>query len=264
VWSRKGDMEKARFWYTQPAERGDPAAMFHLAWTYDQAVPDDFDTRYNRKIERREAAARGAPQPGIPASEKADIEMAKKWYEKSADRGFAPAMNNLGEIYRYGIGGRGDQPLGFDLLMKAARTGNPVARLNVSLSYLAGMGVEMDGAEAAKWRTWTRSAKIMPDLDEPTFSRTKLYGGNLPEWERNNELASSEYLAPTAKNPRPSRAHPEALTTNELMEKWGNRKPSPFDRPMKADARIPSFREAVKSKMSNQSTSWNQRRKKAD
>ncbi len=263
VWSRKGDMEKARFWYAQSAERGDPIAMFHLAWTHDQAVLDDADTRYLRMAAREEAIERGEAPPVRPASDKINIDTAKKWYQKSADLGFAPALNNLGKLYMYGVVERPDQPRGFDLLMRAARKGNPVARWNVSMSYLSGMGVDMDLAEAAEWRTWTRSDAIKPDLDQPTFSRTKLMGGNLPEWERNNILVTSEYLAPTAENTRPARAHPEVLTTNELVEKLANQPPSPFHKPMKADPRIPTFRD-VANKLPNQSTSWNKRRMKAD
>jgi hypothetical protein len=258
VWSRKGDMEKARFWYAQPAERGDPIAMFHLAWTYDQAIADDSDTEYDQV-----AALRGDPKPDLPAADKVNLDLAKKWYEKSAGLGFAPALNNLGEIYRYGVGGRSDQPRGFQLLMKAARTGNPVARWNVSLSYMSGMGVKVDKAEAAEWRTWTRSAEIMPDLDEPTFSRTKLFGGHLPEWERDNLLASSEFSATSAENQTPTRARPEVPTPNQLAEKWRNRPPSRLDKPMKINPGAPTFGGASR-KLPNQSTSWNKLPAKVD
>lgn len=115
-----------------------------------------------------------------------NIGIAKKWYQKSADLRFAPAMDNLGQIYLHGTGGLQDHGRAFDLHMPAARAGNPVARWNVAIAYRDGHGVDPDPAEAAKWEVWTPPPGIMPDLVEPTLARTVLFGSTLLDPHRAN------------------------------------------------------------------------------
>jgi len=261
AWSGRGDMEKARFWYGQGADRGDPAAMFHLAWTYDQAVPDDIRTRDKRQAAREQAAARGMPPPVRPPSDKINIDTAKKWYRKSANLGFAPALNNLGELYMYGVVERPDQARGFELILAAAQTGNPVARWNVSRSYMSGMGTNLDNAEAASWRTWTRRDANTTDLEEPTFSRTKLFGGNLPRWERNNLLANSEVGPGATKRDRLEGA-PAEVALHDILRKLPSGMASMIAKPVGSNPSLPTFRSVAKQ-LPNQSTLWTKRRNKA-
>ncbi len=44
VWSSYGLTSRAQHWYEQGAEAGDPIAMFHLAWTYQEAYRNELNS----------------------------------------------------------------------------------------------------------------------------------------------------------------------------------------------------------------------------
>lgn len=68
VWSRRSDLEHAKYWYGCAAEHGNPVAMFHLAWIHEELALRD-----------------GAEFAGQEAG--SDFELALAWYQRSADRG---------------------------------------------------------------------------------------------------------------------------------------------------------------------------------
>ncbi len=222
VWSRKGDMAKAKDWYGQAAVGGDPQAMFHLAWIHEQAAIEDTKEHFRRMAEKP-ASADGGPMRVSSTSERGrrNIDLAKEWYQKSADLGFAPSMNNLGQIYLYGLGGLQDRGRAFDLHMAAAKAGNPVAAWNVAIAFSAGFGVDPILTKQ-EWRTRAPPAEIMPDLLEPTLARTKLYGSTLTEAQRANLRATTELGEPATFVEKPMKADPSLPSFHEATEKMWN------------------------------------------
>jgi TPR repeat protein len=179
VWSRFGRIERAGSWYERAADEGDAAAMFHLAWIHQERARREREDNFRRMAERSDSEASSAspavaraPDPG-----EAESELAEDWYRKSAEKGYAPAMNNLGQLLLNGPHQNVDAA--FEWHMDAARAGNPVGCWNVSIAYMAGHGVARDRDEAIRWSTWTPNQGSHDDLGEPTLQRTILFGSTL-------------------------------------------------------------------------------------
>ena len=181
-------MDDAYFWYALGAQRDDPKAMFHLAWLYEQRAHEETLARIRHLAEVAAGAARRIDEP----LSNDNAEQAKRWYKTSAEMGFAPSMNNLGQIYFAGLGGRQDFRRSFEWSLAAAEAGNPVASLNVAHAYASGRGVDADPRKAAKWRAWTAPDTHLPDLDEPTLSRTRLLGQPLDKRTRDGLRAIAD------------------------------------------------------------------------
>lgn len=193
IWSDAGELEKAEYWYGEAAERGDTAAMFHLAWVYDERYIKVIKSKRRMWIPRWADAAPSTPKVMRRSGGKTDLDLAKQWYQTAANRGFAPAMNNLGAIHIRGrIGPPVEQSRAFVMFMSAAKAGNPVAHWNLAIAYTAGLGVTPNAAQAAKWQTWTPPARMTPDLKEPTLQRTQLLTMKLSSASRAKMRASVE------------------------------------------------------------------------
>ncbi len=81
-----------------------------------------------------------------------DIQEAKTWIEKAAQRGYAKAQNFLGKIYRDGIAGT---PINNQESVKwfrlAAEQDYAVAQISLGEAYLYGRGVQQNKVNAATW-----------------------------------------------------------------------------------------------------------------
>jgi len=232
--SGKGDLKQAQYWYAKAANRGDPIAMFHLARVHEEWAYKDVE----RQLRRAAASLIAAVHPNVSATTGSPAEggdrylagnenfaVAKEWYRKSADLGFAPSMNNLGNIYFFGHGGLQDRARAFDLYVRAAKAGNPVATWNVSIAYNAGDGVSADPVEAEKWATWTPSADVTADLAEPTLARTRIFGVELPEKDRENLRATAKLGAPTSATLKQKavKPNPNVPTFNKVAKELLNK-----------------------------------------
>lgn len=204
----RGEMEKAKYWYAEAAERGDTAAMFHLGWVHDQAIADDAKAAARARIERgSDDDPPASPKVSRGSSGKTNYDLASRWYRMAANRGFAPAMNNFGTLQVRGPDNRGsiylphywrdrdirnaptrdlvaDRSRAFVMFKWAAKLGNPVGQWNLSVAYTAGIGVTLNAAQAEKWAAWTPPATAMADLDEPTLARTRLLPTTLSASQR--------------------------------------------------------------------------------
>ena len=155
VWALRGNLARAAVWYSRAAEAGNPAAMFHLAWAHEQRGYHGFKATLRAPADPDGATAfKEGPDRSVEALRGAGFQLAAKWYRKSADQGFAPAMNNLGELYLAGVLGRRDVEEAFRWHLAAARAGNPIAAANVSLDYRMGRGVAVDEGQAREWATF--------------------------------------------------------------------------------------------------------------
>ncbi len=206
--SKRGNLERAKYWYGRAAEQGNPIAMFHLAWVHEEL-----------------ALGGGEIMPGQEA--RSNLELAMAWYQRSADRGFAPSMNNIGQMYQSGRAGRQDDDSAFGWHLVAAQAGNPVGRMNVALSYASGLGVARDPLEGARWTIWTPAADRAADLLEPTLARTRLFGSPLPAMERELLRAGAKVGGPVQMTISmwPFKPDPSIPTFQEAGDELPNRQP---------------------------------------
>jgi hypothetical protein len=210
LWSSMGAMGAAEEWYKRGADASDPIAMFHLGWLHEQqawsnVVAAGFEWQrqlgHVEKLLPRIASVKSMPpsQAKIfinrmvdkmkfevlywhaPSEErvKAELASAYLWYRRSADEGFAPAMNNLGQLYAEGRGIERDPMEAHRWSLAAAKAGNPVGAMNVVI--LASGAGERNPKEMKEWSTYFPENANLDDLKEPTLERTTLFGGSLPE-----------------------------------------------------------------------------------
>lgn len=176
TWSLKGNVERATIWYARAAQRHHPAALFHLGWALEEGGIAELKDLLRQIGDPNNALAEMIETENNPrALSNSHFEAAAKAYRMSADQGFAPAMNNLAELYFAGVLGGKRAEEAFRLHLSAARAGNPIAAMNVSLDYRTGRGVAVDPAEAEKWATVV-PRDGSPDLGTLTMRRTRLQG----------------------------------------------------------------------------------------
>jgi len=187
VWSSMGDLERAKRWYAEAAAHGDAVAMFHLGWVYDIEARKEINAFYQqsaaqmRVMAPAEAAGEIVP-PVVAAAEPiaAKVHEASEWYHRSANLGFAPAMNNLGQLYFMGLDRSESLDVAFEWYMQAARSGNPAGAWNVVLAYQRGAGVRQNYQESRHWAAWSSEYTNAADLAWPTLERTEVQGSFLP------------------------------------------------------------------------------------
>lgn len=129
----------------QHAESGDARAQFHLATKYDwgRDVPRDGAEAkkwYQRSAEAGYAEAQNS-MGSVLQAEKRYAE-ARPWYERAAAQNNAPALNNLAYLYDLGLSVDQDRKKAFDLYSQSANLGWAEAMWNLVIIYGAG---QIDG-----------------------------------------------------------------------------------------------------------------------
>lgn len=76
---------------------------------------------------------------------------AEKWLRKAAEQGFDHGQNQLGQLYRTGLGIPRDDSEAARWFLKAASQGHPCGQLNLGQCYRDGRGVARDCCESFKW-----------------------------------------------------------------------------------------------------------------
>ncbi len=187
IWSGMGDLERAKHWYEAAANHGDAVAMFHLAWVYDVEARRDIrvfaQSSAGRMQAQAPAVAAGESVPPMAAEAvpiAAKVAQAVNWYHRSANLGFAPAMNNLGQLYFIGLDRSESLSVAFEWYLQSARSGNPIGAWNVMLAYRAGSGVRPNFPESQRWAVWSSEHTDPADLAWPTLERTTVTGSFLP------------------------------------------------------------------------------------
>jgi TPR repeat protein len=197
VWAGIGWLDRAITWYERAATEGDDAASyFHLGWAYEQRgyrtvvprmlayekaleqaaakVQSELEARFHAGL-RTSNGAELQQTPAVPEPNlREDFELAAGAYRKAADRGFAPAMNNLGQMYVSGALGSDRLKDGAALIVRAAEAGNPLGAINAALIYTAGMGVSRDDREATRWGQWNGEGANRRDLAYPTLEHSRM------------------------------------------------------------------------------------------
>ncbi|WP_119166925.1 tetratricopeptide repeat protein [Algihabitans albus] len=187
-WSLHNDLPRASLWYAYASHAGDAASLFHLAWVHETEGLTQLAIRHLRlkrlygrespAVRRQRADEFFESNPPFLRS----FVIAESLYRQSAEQGFDPAMNNLGQLYMLGVGLPFDIGQAFDWHLQAARAGNPVARWNIAIAYAQGLGVTPSRARALDYATWHPSGTEIPEgLRDMALRRTRLYSANLPE-----------------------------------------------------------------------------------
>lgn len=230
VWSRKGELESAQFWYEKAAEQGDPVAMFHLAWIHeelgfavDEEVFQEVAKLFQDDRSLEEFADVGKYRSVLQEQAATNFERAEAWYRKSAEQGFAPSMNNLGQLYAHGWGREADPEAAFRWHLAAAEAGNPIGQLNVATAYRYGHGVAANEAEAERWTAWTPAPGITADLVEPTLIRTRVARVPLPDEARAMIRHGAKLGEPMSLALKPLQADPSLRSFREVAEELPNR-----------------------------------------
>ncbi|MCA9469628.1 MAG: sel1 repeat family protein [Nitrospira sp.] len=178
--SEKGDSKEAQYWYQIGANQGDPLAMFHLAWVYEERIYPNFFQNFKKLAKEDKFNPFFFRQ--LNKKKFSEIRAAEFWYTKSAKLGFAPSMNNLGALKLYfpvnpdipEEDGVEKAEKAFSWIKESAKAGNPVGQMNLAYAYLTGEGLPQNLAEAEKWMTWIPSSSQNVDLEVPTLKRTRL------------------------------------------------------------------------------------------
>jgi hypothetical protein len=96
----------------------------------------------------------GMPRPvedGLAAYSQGDYSTALRLWKPLADQGNVNLANNIGVLYRDGLGVPIDNEEAARWFRKAAIKGYPHAQNNLAAMYLTGKGVEKSPEEAVKW-----------------------------------------------------------------------------------------------------------------
>jgi len=186
---------EARETFRIAAFAGDAVSQFELGWLHEQAYRAKVGRALATKVSVDEEGFHGVE--GLPTGEAfvelirrhsdgadpngsvlADRTLAYLWYAAAARSSFAPAMNNLGAMYQFGMLGRIDRVKGRDWYVRAHDLGNPVAAFN--LARLVNLDApELDDCRYVnQWLPLTLRPKP-EDMAEPILTQTRFRGREL-------------------------------------------------------------------------------------
>lgn len=80
-----------------------------------------------------------------------NYEIGVDWLKKAADQGLAEALDNLGDCYYYGIGVEENEKKAAELYRQAAEVGVASAQYSLGNCYYTGTGIKEDKALAFQW-----------------------------------------------------------------------------------------------------------------
>lgn len=95
--------------------------------------------------------AKSQMKMGLRCDEAGQYAEAVEWYMKAAEQGLSEAQNNLGVMYKDGVGVARDYAEAVRWFMLAARQGNVLAQSNLGWMYQAGRGVTQNYDSARHW-----------------------------------------------------------------------------------------------------------------
>lgn len=107
--------------------------------------------------------------------------IAQRWFREAADRHFAPAYYNLGEMYFKGMGVPQDNAEALRFFRLAAEAGDSYAQTNLGYMYDRGLSVKSDLATAAQW--YRRAADAGNPLAQSNLADLYARGESVPHDE---------------------------------------------------------------------------------
>jgi TPR repeat protein len=130
------------------AGRGNSDAQYYLADSY-QGAPQERERLLEMAAKHGSSKAQFAV--GAHYRFKGDFSSAARWWKLSADNGYALAQQQLGDLYREGIGVPQDLTAGANLIEQAAQQGSFSAQMKIGEIYEKGQGVPQDFMKAYFW-----------------------------------------------------------------------------------------------------------------
>ena len=163
------DLKKAFGYFSRAAEKGDPWGKLNVAEFYEKGLviakdlekakvlcQEAYDAFYELATTEDNGDAQfrmglfyleGLPLIGIEQ----DYLQATEWLERAALAGDYRAQNDLGLLYKHGLGVGKNYEKSFYWFSKAALYGDKVALSNVAICYYWGQGVPQDFRKAAEY-----------------------------------------------------------------------------------------------------------------
>ncbi|MER2604653.1 MAG: hypothetical protein ABTQ29_02370 [Siculibacillus sp.] len=260
----KGRRDDARRLLQPVAATGDVRAMFLLGWTEEEAYRGLVGTRI-KALSTIPEEARWTPE-SLPRGEGfdrlvADVEAAEigeadrrrrlawLWYSRAAIDGFAPAMNNLGAMYHYGLMGPRDRSMEELWYRRAMEAGSPIGLLNVLRTW--NRELRAGTAACSKVLYWYGGGGVFKpstreeDTEDSVMARTRFRGRGLPpearDWLRNGSRGRWSHILRLTGVQRPAISQSEiAAFERALPEHWV------FEAdPDEVSGELPRFRDTV-------------------
>jgi len=182
------------------AASGDVRAMFFLGWAHEEAyralvgkqiralavVPEEmrWTPETLGRDESFEEAVKQVENLDAPEPERRR-RLAWLWYMRAAIDGFAPAMNNLGAMYQFGLMGPRDRSLEEEWYQHGTDAGNPVALLNLLRTW--NRELRSGVASCEKILFWSEgNVRVVPawraeDMEDAVLKFTRFRGRMVPE-----------------------------------------------------------------------------------
>jgi len=157
----------------------------------------------------QDADAKALMRKGLQCDAAGRYAEAAECYRLAAEQGLAEAQNNLGVMYKDGVGVDRDDAEAVRWLTLAARQGNVLAQSNLGWMYQAGRGVTQDYDSARHWYTlaarsghaaaqnnlgtmYRDGLGLRADTDSARFWFEKADAQQLPQARRNLEKLDAE------------------------------------------------------------------------
>lgn len=258
---RVGRPQEAEIVHRAGAFAGDARAAFMAGWLHEEAYRQQVGAKLRSNLPLPELDATDAEDlprgPGFAALvEKAEHEaptaterhrrLAYLFYLRAAIDGFAPAMNNLGSMFQFGLAGVQERATTALWYERAASAGNPVAVLNlirIRVRELRDGTVPCATVRATgAWVVVKTRGTVSEDREDAILDRTRFRGRSLPSDMRMIALEGPSYrlrrLLETSGVTRPAVSQSELMAlVRDQPSGWA------FDAdPDEAEAELPRFR----------------------
>ncbi len=154
------DLQKAHYWFTKAAERGDFPNSSRTDYYYSATVPG-VDKQKSQPFTawQKRAAEEGDPTVQYTMGETywrgkeipKNYAQALYWCKRAAEQGHRNAQARVGLIYYEGQGVPQSYPAAFEWFKKAAKQGSKIAQLALATMYSEGQGIPRDYEQAHYW-----------------------------------------------------------------------------------------------------------------
>ena len=166
--SRHSENQKlGLIWLNKSVEQSNPRAQVALGMLYANGRLVEKDSAKARSLVMAALNQDYVPAMyamGELARQNNDVEGAKDWFTKAANKNNLPAQVALARLYLDPKSALHDAQTGFLVMLKAAQNGSVDAELAVSDLYKTGQGVEKNEALAKEWQKKTVVAKENPSV----------------------------------------------------------------------------------------------------
>jgi len=127
------------------------------------------------------------PEQTVQAT--ADIQNSIGWFEKQAELGDLAAQNNLGVMYRRGMGVDKNPAKAFDLFQKSAARGSPNGMLNLANMYKMGEGTEQNLELSYAWYNLAADRIPAGEMKKSALNNIKEISGYMDNEQIGDALA---------------------------------------------------------------------------